>query len=99
MVASNFWVGSPTGQHSGLFPEVEQVHGPWCHQVVSYQFGQLFTSQTTVSEHILDLGLFVRDPQGGDFLENWAFFYKTDPLKLSIKRRVFFVFSFEFHLN
>ena len=42
------------GLHPVLFPEVEQVHGCLCYLVVSYHFGKLSMSQTTVAECICD---------------------------------------------
>ena len=42
------------GLHPVLFHEVEQLHGCWCYQVVSYHFGKLLSGQTTVAEQIYD---------------------------------------------
>ena len=42
------------GLAAGHIPEVYQLHGCWCHWVVSYHFGKLLSSQTTFSEQIFD---------------------------------------------
>ena len=62
LVCSNFWVGSTPAQspqvgpglHPVLFSEVEQIRGHWCNRVMSYHFGKLLLSQTTVAEQIFD---------------------------------------------
>ena len=63
LVSSNFWVGNTPlpylivlGQDSVLFPEVEQLHGHRCYSVLSYHFGKLLSSQTTLFEQIFDFG-------------------------------------------
>ena len=83
------------GLHPVLFPEVEQLHGHWCYQVMTYHFGNQLTSQITMVEWIFDfepgaqfLG-YEGVPKGRDFFENSAIFYATYPLKLNSKRHFF----------
>ena len=104
LVCSNFWVGSTPAQspqvgpglHPVLFPEVEQVRGPWCYQDVSYHFRKLLLSQTTVAEQIfyfVDWGLLlrVRTPRG-IFFENVAILFKTYPSQNLILRDAYCLF-------
>ena len=51
-----------------LFPKVEQVRGRWCYQIVSYHFGKLLLSQTTMAEQIFEFvaGVQFLGYEGGD---------------------------------
>ena len=42
------------GLHPVIFLKLEQVHGCWCYRVISYHFGKLLLSQTTMPEWIFD---------------------------------------------
>ena len=44
------------GLHPVLLPEGEQLPGPWCYQVMSYHFGKLLLSKTTLFNHIFYFG-------------------------------------------
>ena len=47
---------------------MEQVRGRWCYQIVSYHFGKLLLSQTTMAEQIFEFvaGVQFLGYEGGD---------------------------------